>query len=46
MSNSILYAIEGPVAIITLNRPERLNAMDQEMLEKLTAAADRAEHDD
>ena len=46
MSNSILYAIDGPVAIITLNRPERLNAMDQEMLEKLTAAADRAEQDD
>ena len=42
MSDSILYNIDGPVAIITLNRPERLNAMDQEMLEKLTAAADRA----
>jgi enoyl-CoA hydratase/carnithine racemase len=45
MSHSILYAIDGPVAIITLNRPERLNAMDQGMLEQLIAAADRAEHD-
>ena len=45
MSDSILYAIDGPVAVITLNRPERLNAMDQAMLEQLTAAADRAEQD-
>ena len=46
MTNSVLYAIDGPVAIITLNRPERLNAMDQAMLDQLTAAADRAEQDD
>ena len=46
MTNSVLYAIDGPVAIITLNRPERLNAMDQAMLEQLTDAADRAEQDD
>ena len=46
MSNPILYATDGPVAIITLNRPERLNAMDQAMLEQLIAAADKAEQDD
>ena len=46
MTNSILYATDGSVAIITLNRPDRLNAMDQDMLELLTAAADKAEHDD
>ena len=46
MNESILYAMDGPVAVITLNRPERLNAMDQAMLEQLTAAADRAEQDD
>ena len=43
MSKSILYTIEGPIAIITLNRPERLNAMDQAMLEQLSAAAAMAE---
>jgi enoyl-CoA hydratase/carnithine racemase len=46
MSNSILYTIDDQVAVITLNRPERLNAMDQAMLEQLTAAADKAEQDD
>ena len=46
MNESVLYAMDGPVAVITLNRPERLNAMDQAMLEQLTAAADRAEQDD
>ena len=46
MTNSVMYVIDGSVAIITLNRPERLNAMDQAMLEQLTAAADRAEQDD
>ena len=46
MKNLILYTIEGSVATITLNRPERVNAMDQEMLKQLIAAADRAEKDD
>jgi enoyl-CoA hydratase/carnithine racemase len=45
MSEPILYANVGSVAIITLNRPERLNAMDKVMLDQLTAAADKAEQD-
>lgn len=43
---SILYETRGPVALITLNRPERLNALDQPMLDALQAACDRAEADD
>lgn len=43
---SILYETQGPVALITLNRPERLNALDQPMLDALQTACDRAEADD
>ncbi len=46
MDESILYEIRGPVALITLNRPDRLNALDQPMLGALQAACDRAEADD
>ncbi|NQW11039.1 MAG: enoyl-CoA hydratase/isomerase family protein [Alphaproteobacteria bacterium] len=46
MTESVLYETRGPVALITLNRPERLNAMDQPMLDALQAACDRAEVDD
>jgi len=46
VAESILYETRGPVALITLNRPERLNALDQPMLEALQTACDRAEADD
>ena len=46
MGQSILYETRGPVALITLNRPDRLNALDQPMLDSLQAACDRAEVDD
>lgn len=46
MVQSILYETRGPVALITLNRPERLNALDQPMLDALQTACDRAEADD
>ena len=46
MPESVLYEVDGPVAVITLNRPERMNAMDQPMLQQLLAAADRAEADE
>ncbi|MEQ8397999.1 enoyl-CoA hydratase/isomerase family protein [Thalassobaculum sp.] len=45
-NKSILYETRGPVALITLNRPERLNALDQPMLDALQAACDQAEADD
>jgi len=44
--NTILYELDGPVALIKLNRPERLNAMTQEMLHEINAALDLAEQDD
>ena len=46
MSDSVLYEKQGSVALITLNRPERLNAMDQPMLDALHTACDRAEDDE
>ena len=35
----------GPVARLTLNRPERVNALNRTMLEEIGAALDEAEHD-
>ena len=43
---SVLYERRGPVGLITLNRPDRLNAMDQAMLIELGLALDKAEADD
>jgi enoyl-CoA hydratase/carnithine racemase len=43
---SVLYERRGPVGLITLNRPARLNAMDQAMLAELDSVLDRAEADE
>lgn len=40
------YAAADGVAVVTLNRPERLNAMTDELLEALLAALERAAADD
>ncbi len=40
------YAITGPVAILTLGRPDKLNAIDPAMIAELHSALDRAEADD
>jgi len=42
----IIYEVDGPAAIITLNRPEQLNAFTGTMLQELLAAFDQAEADD
>jgi 2-(1,2-epoxy-1,2-dihydrophenyl)acetyl-CoA isomerase len=43
---AILYETRGPVAIITLNRPERLNAIGQAVREEVHAAIEAAQADD
>lgn len=42
---TVLYGQEGPVATITLNRPERLNAITSPMLAALADALQRADTD-
>jgi enoyl-CoA hydratase/carnithine racemase len=43
--NAVLARDEGPVRVVTLNRPERLNAIDMAMLDGLDAALAGAEAD-
>ena len=43
--NTLLVDIEGPVGIITLNRPDALNAWNDELMTKLVAALDEFEAD-
>ena len=45
MTELVLYEQIDAVAVISLNRPQRLNAMNQAMLEELNQAANRAEQD-
>ncbi len=42
----IRYDVDGPVCTLTLNRPERLNAVTKQLLEELIAALDQADGDD
>lgn len=44
--DKILYAVRDRVGTITLNRPELKNSLDQEALDSLVAAIDRARLDD
>lgn len=41
----VLYATEGPLAILTFNRPETRNAMTWQMYQALVEACDQAEAD-
>ena len=43
---TIKYETEGPIAWITLDRPEKLNAISQAMVEELKSATDRAQLND
>jgi len=42
MSEPVLYEVDGNVAVITMNRPESLNAMSAEMLDTLHVRASEA----
>lgn len=44
--HTILYEVDGPVATITLNRPEVANAQDNRLIDELDAAFDLADADD
>lgn len=43
--SSVELRIEGPIAHIALNRPDKLNAINHELLEALNRALDQAEGD-
>jgi len=44
--NTVLYAVEGGVATITLNRPEKLNALNDELADEIQDAVRKADADD
>lgn len=46
MSDLVLYAVDDGIATITLNRPDRRNAQNSELLEQLNEAWERAAEDD
>lgn len=45
-SRTVLYERDGRIAYITLNRPDKLNAINQEMPSQLSAAVEEANDDD
>lgn len=46
MDKAVLVEIEGSVAIITLNRPERYNAVNQDLLDGFNESFSIVENDD
>ena len=43
---AIIYEVEGPVATITLNRPEVANAQDTQLIDEVDEAFDLADADE
>ncbi|WP_439622393.1 enoyl-CoA hydratase/isomerase family protein [Shinella sp.] len=46
MNHTVISTIEGPIAWVKLNRPERLNAMNRQLVDGLSAALAAAEADE
>lgn len=44
--DTLIYQTDGPVAVVTLNRPERMNAWNAVMAAELSQAMTRANEDD
>ena len=44
-NSTVLYDVDGGVARITLNRPEKRNALNEELIDALKNALRRANHD-
>ena len=42
----LLYEIDGSIAILTFNRPDKLNAIDSCLIDELDSALDLAEQDE
>jgi enoyl-CoA hydratase/carnithine racemase len=45
MSELVLLEMKGPVALITLNRPEKLNALSYALIDRLMELLDQIEDD-
>jgi methylglutaconyl-CoA hydratase len=45
MSQLVPYSTHGPAAVLTLNRPDKRNALSRALIAELTAAVDRAAAD-
>jgi methylglutaconyl-CoA hydratase len=45
-SKSVIYAVEGTVALLTLNRPEKRNALNDALISELKESLLKADNDD
>jgi enoyl-CoA hydratase len=46
MTNPVLYELDGPIALITMNRPDQRNAVNREMAEAMVEVMRRFEADE